>query len=171
MRAHWLLAALLCVGGCATSTAATPTVYFAPPDPLVQHVVEAIGEARRSIDLAVRDISSPAIAQALLNAAEQGVAIRLVTDRYSAEGPRMPGQAPSQVPALQAAGIPVIILGEPFQRTMHHKFALFDGARLWVGSWNWREEDAASNWEDVLILDDPAVLRQFQRTFETLWAP
>ncbi len=53
---------------------------------------------------------------------------------------------------------------------MHHKFALFDGARLMTGSYNWTRSAAQHNHENLVVSDDHELVGAFGKTFERLWA-
>jgi mitochondrial cardiolipin hydrolase len=52
---------------------------------------------------------------------------------------------------------------------MHHKFALFDGARLATGSYSWTRSAWAANHENIIVLAEPPLLRRFAEVFEGLW--
>ena len=51
---------------------------------------------------------------------------------------------------------------------MHHKFAIFDGKLLVTGSYNWTDSAERVNHENVLFVDDPAVIQRYQAHFERL---
>jgi len=68
---------------------------------------------------------------------------------------------------LRNAGIPVRVdLSECY---MHHKFAVFDRAVLLSGSYNWTRTAAERNSENVLVTDEPVLVKAFVNTFEGLW--
>lgn len=52
---------------------------------------------------------------------------------------------------------------------MHNKFAIFDGRLLLTGSYNWTDSAEDYNWENVIILDDTAVVRAYKDEFEMMW--
>jgi phosphatidylserine/phosphatidylglycerophosphate/cardiolipin synthase-like enzyme len=52
---------------------------------------------------------------------------------------------------------------------MHHKFVILDGAAVLTGSYNWTTESEEQNYENLVILSDPAQVRTFQEEFEELW--
>jgi phosphatidylserine/phosphatidylglycerophosphate/cardiolipin synthase-like enzyme len=52
---------------------------------------------------------------------------------------------------------------------MHHKFAIFDGARLINGSYNWTRSACDYNEENVILSNDPSLVRRFADEFDTLW--
>jgi phosphatidylserine/phosphatidylglycerophosphate/cardiolipin synthase-like enzyme len=52
---------------------------------------------------------------------------------------------------------------------MHHKFAVFDAARLLNGSYNWTRGAADTNYENLVDTADPRLVAAFAAEFERLW--
>jgi cardiolipin hydrolase len=52
---------------------------------------------------------------------------------------------------------------------MHHKFALFDGAFLVTGSYNWTLSAASFNEENIIVSNDRRLIQAFSETFAKLW--
>ena len=75
--------------------------------------------------------------------------------------------AGSDVIRLRDLGIDVRLDDTAFH--MHHKFALFDGARLASCSFNWTRGASTGNEENLLITDDVRLVRSFGAQFERLW--
>jgi phosphatidylserine/phosphatidylglycerophosphate/cardiolipin synthase-like enzyme len=85
------------------------------PSPLLEAVQEDLDAARKSVDLATFDFDIPAVADALLHAAQRGVVVRLIIDSENLQTPEVAEQAGR----LQRAGIAVHFdRREPF---MHDK--------------------------------------------------
>ena len=53
---------------------------------------------------------------------------------------------------------------------MHHKFAIFDDAKLWTGSFNWTASANRCNQENVIITTERSVCLQFKNCFDQLKA-
>ena len=53
---------------------------------------------------------------------------------------------------------------------MHDKFAIFDERQVVTGSYNWTRSAEHSNYENVLIEDDPEIVRKYHRQFSLLWS-
>ncbi|NLI75997.1 MAG: hypothetical protein GX442_06075 [Candidatus Riflebacteria bacterium] len=136
--------------------------WFSPGEACRQAVIRRLGEARRTADICVFTISDDPVSAAVLAAHRRGVALRVITDDTKV------GDRGSDIGAMQAAGIPVVI-DDP-EAHMHHKFALFDGLWLITGSYNWTRQAALTNDENLVETNDPALLREFAGTFERLWA-
>ena len=52
---------------------------------------------------------------------------------------------------------------------MHHKFALFDGATLATGSYNWTRGAWHDNQENLIITTDRRLVAAYTSVFERLW--
>jgi phosphatidylserine/phosphatidylglycerophosphate/cardiolipin synthase-like enzyme len=50
------------------------------------------------------------------------------------------------------------------------KFAIADQDLLLTGSYNWTRAAAAENDENIVITDNPQLVRSFTRKFEELWS-
>ncbi|XP_061839761.1 mitochondrial cardiolipin hydrolase isoform X2 [Nerophis lumbriciformis] len=74
----------------------------------------------------------------------------------------------SQIGALRNAGICVHNVGRYVH--MHHKFAVVDNRLLITGSLNWTLAAVQSNSENIIITEEPALVRPFMREFSRLWA-
>lgn len=142
---------------------AATEAYFSPDGGIRQRLVDAIREARASIDVAVFHLTSFTLADALAEAQGRGVRVRVLTD---GEKLREGGGAHR---ILARHRVPLRGLGAADQGLMHHKFALFDAARLATGSYNWTQSAEVANHENLLLTDDPALVAAFQREFARLW--
>ena len=58
---------------------------------------------------------------------------------------------------------------------MHNKFAVFDGALVEAGSFNWTRNGEKNNYENAMFLDAPddvaAFAAAFKRVRDQAWAP
>lgn len=111
------------------------TARFAVPhwqahNELPYELAAFIDGAERTIDAALYQIDHPVVVQALVAAAERGVAVRLATDSHHLDDPAYA----DGYEALRAAGIPVV--GDGRDGRQHNKFVVRDGATVWTGSYN-----------------------------------
>ncbi len=140
------------------------------PGAVTAHLVRAIDASRTSIDLANFSFTSEDLRDALLRAKGRGVAIRIVFDaqqyRYLTE---MHWFAENGFDILLSSGKD----GE--KGVMHNKFALFDGAMLEAGSFNWTRNGERNNYENASFLDAPddvaAYAAYFERIRDQAWEP
>lgn len=141
--------------------AVTSEAYFAPEDDCPAAIIRLIRQARASIDVCVFTITDDRISIPLVDAHRRGVAVRVLTDNEKLHDPG------SDIPRFRDAGVPVRI--DETQYHMHHKFALFDRAKLLTGSYNWTRGAAQFNEEHFIVTNDPALLKTFDAAFERLW--
>jgi mitochondrial cardiolipin hydrolase len=132
---------------------------------VAQTIERLIQAASASFDAALYRFNSQQLAQALDGAARRGVRIRLVLDRGKYEESQATRQLLSKdrFPCRLSHGRD----GEDSK--MHHKFALLDDAVLLTGSYNWTRGSDEQNYENLLVLREPAVIKIYRREFEALW--
>lgn len=135
--------------------------FFSPGEACLRAIVQQLRGARRQADLCVFTISDDRIADEVLAAHRRGVSVRLISDNDKVHDDG------SDVRALQAAGVPVVLDRTPAH--MHHKFAIVDGAWLLNGSYNWTRSACTVNEENLVLSNDPSLVRQFAQVFEDLW--
>lgn len=135
--------------------------WFSPGDDCRNAIVGQLRACRQRADLCVFTLSDDRISDEVLAAHRRGVAVRLITDNEKAF------DRGSDVIALRGAGVPVRV--DQSAAHMHHKFALFDQCWLLNGSYNWTRSASAQNEENLVLCNDPALLRQFGQAFDSLW--
>ncbi len=136
-------------------------------------VAAFLGEAQRSLDLALYDVRLPGepgdvVSQALRAAADRGVAVRIA---YNADhDERMIPPPPSTEPELIEA-LPFPTCGIPgIPDLMHHKYVVRDGESVWTGSTNWTTDSWTLQENVIVQVDSTAVAAEYARNFEELWA-
>lgn len=145
--------------------------FFSPDDDLRSLLVSLINAEQKRIRIAIYTLTDKSITQALLAAQRRWVTVECVVDRgYGAD-------MYSKVGQLASAKIPVwVYQTSPNDRSsalMHNKFALFDDtidhrAIIWTGSYNFTARASDRNQENVVILDDPTIIKKFSEQFEIL---
>lgn len=136
-------------------------VAFSPGDDCLDLIRDEFARARRKVDVCVFTITDDRIRAAMLDARRRGVAMRVISDNDKSmdEG--------SDIEPLRRAGVEVRV--DQSEAHMHHKFALFDDARLLSGSYNWTRSAANYNQENVVVTAERAVVERFRGEFERLW--
>jgi mitochondrial cardiolipin hydrolase len=142
-------------------TAQPSCAWFSPGPQCGAAITDQLRSARRSIDICVFTLSDDRISAEVLAARRRGVAVRLITDNEK-EFDRG-----SDIAALRDAGVPTAV--DRTSAHMHHKFAIFDGARLLNGSYNWTRSAAEHNEENLVLTHDATLVREFAAEFERLW--
>lgn len=136
--------------------------WFSPGDDCRNAIVGQLRACRERADICVFTLSDDRISGEVLAAHRRGVQVRLIADNEKAF------DRGSDVIALRDAGVPVAV--DQSAAHMHHKFALFDQRWLLNGSYNWTRSAAAENEENLVLSNDPALLRQFGTAFDALWS-
>ncbi|QEL21063.1 phospholipase D-like domain-containing protein [Limnoglobus roseus] len=144
-----------------SSSPAPAEAYFSPGMACLQQIVHRFVSVRKTVDVCVFTITDDRIASAILAAHRRKVALRIITDNDKAF------DLGSDIARFQDAGIAVKIDRTPAH--MHHKFAIFDRARLVNGSYNWTRSATDVNAENIIDTGDPALVTAFAAEFERLW--
>ncbi len=132
-----------------------------------------VGDARRTLDVAIydfhaRDGASATIADALEAAQSRGVTVRVVFNVDRNEAPSAP--RPMEADPATIDGLDVPTHGVHDQGSlMHHKYVIADGDRVLTGSTNWTD-DAFTREENVIVqADDATLAAAYAANFEELW--
>eukprot|EP01026_Neomeris_dumetosa_P066662 TRINITY_DN64694_c0_g1_i4.p2 TRINITY_DN64694_c0_g1~~TRINITY_DN64694_c0_g1_i4.p2 ORF type:complete len:185 (+),score=3.82 TRINITY_DN64694_c0_g1_i4:174-728(+) len=134
---------------------------FSHNDTSLVRLIKAIRGARQCIDVCVFTLTCNDIADALKFAHQKGVRVRVITDDDQATSQG------SDAVDLYKSGIQVKT--DDSQYHMHHKFCIIDGKTLINGSFNWTRQAVLHNQENIIIMDDPRAVKQFQQSFNLMW--
>jgi phosphatidylserine/phosphatidylglycerophosphate/cardiolipin synthase-like enzyme len=160
LRTPSLLILPLLIAG---AKAATLDVHYAPSENLEAIDVELINQAGVSIDMAAYVLSDQAVIEALSDAADRGVAVRIYLD---------PGEYPPQAQALASliakTGVDARI--KTGGALMHMKAYAVDRARLRTGSGNFSRSGLSRQDNDLLVTDDVQAIERFEHDFEMIFA-
>ncbi len=150
-----------------------------PAEAIADRVVAFLGEARRSLDLALYDIRLPGeigdrVGDAIRGAHARGVAVRVAYNQDErppddGERPFFPAPPRTEPGVLETLGVPLKAI-PGWRDLMHHKFAVRDGRDVWTGSMNWtldswtRQENAIAT-----VMDAPELAAAYAKAFAQLW--
>ncbi len=161
----------------------SPTSRTVPWENSVNGLIgKTLGQATRSLDMALFVFSDQQLADGLQPLQQRGVLIRLLVEpsflyRPFSEGLDLMGvtlatnctyeanNRPWATP-LTTVGAPELPKGD----FLHHKFGVIDGTTVITGSHNWSD---AANWqndETLVVIQNPVVAAHFQREFNRLYA-
>lgn len=135
--------------------------HFTPGNDCPRRIVQLMQNVRREMDICVFTITDDRLSDAILQAHQRGIAIRIITDNEKAYDPG------SDVPRFLSAKVPLKVDQTPFH--MHHKFAIFDRQILLTGSYNWTRGAANDNHENFLLTSESAFVERFTEVFNRLW--
>lgn len=142
----------------AAETCADVKSFFTPGTDCERNIITAINNAQK-IEVAVYSITHPDITDAIIDAHNRGVTIRIVTDKMMAKGKG------SLVEKIRSAGIPV--LTNKKHKIEHNKFVVFDDVHVVSGSYNWTTNASKYNSENCVFFDQQN--KEYTHRFEYLW--
>ncbi|HLF75006.1 MAG TPA: phospholipase D-like domain-containing protein [Anaerolineales bacterium] len=122
-------------------------------------LVDAIDAARLSIDVAVYSLSLNSVRNALLNAHDRGVTVRMVMETGNMER--------SDPEILMAAGIPIV--GDDGDGLMHNKFMVIDRSEVWLGSMNFTDSGTYEDNNNLMRIHSPEMAENFTKEFEEMF--
>ena len=169
-----VLLALLFVAGCAsenpaamagspqTSFGLNTQVFFCHQDHCADKLIGKINMAKTSIDIAIYSFTLDEIADALIEAKNRGVKVRVLFDASQAAGKY------SEDERLQENGIE-IKRAEKASGIMHDKIAIFDSQTVATGSFNYSNNADKFNDENLVFLENEEIASKYSQEFSLLW--
>ena len=130
------------------------------PYSLDKRLVARLADAAMRVDAALYHLASAPVADALIEAHNRGVQVRVVTEANNVDE--------EEIERLQAAGIPVANDGE-HDGLMHHKFIVIDERYVWTGSYNMTDNGAYRNNNNVILIDSVPLAYNFTQEFRDLF--
>jgi phosphatidylserine/phosphatidylglycerophosphate/cardiolipin synthase-like enzyme len=124
-----------------------------------EKLVALINDAQSSIDVAAYELDLENVADALIKAHEDGVAVRLVTDTDNVDE--------TAVQNIRRAGIPVV--DDDRNSIMHDKFVIIDGDTVLTGSWNLTENGTYRNNNNAIVIHSTALAENYETEFEEMF--
>lgn len=143
-------------------------VYFTNPEsPLSPQgtggvdgpLVQAIEAARLSIDVAAYSITLNSFRNALLNAHDRGVTLRIVMESSNMDT--------SDVERLLEAGVPIV--GDEQNGLMHDKFVVIDKSEVWLGSMNFTDSGTYEDNNHLIRILSPDMAENYTKEFEEMF--
>lgn len=139
----------------------TISIYFAPRDnSFIDDVIKIINTSNNFIYVPMFFLTDKRIAQALINAKERNVDVKVILDAASATSKYSKHQI------LRIAGIPVKV--ENWAGKMHMKCLITDKYVV-TGSLNWTNRAQYFNDENSLIIQNPAISNAYKKQFMKLY--
>lgn len=147
------------------STALPALSYYFPraghhPD---QALIGVINSSNSSLDIAIYSITLKSIVNAIADAKNRGVAVRIITDRSEASDPSQR----RELLYLKNKSIPIKI--NSHKGLMHLKVTIADDSTVTTGSYNYTSEATYDNDEVLVVIRDPGVARDWDSEFGQMW--
>ncbi|MFI5349364.1 MAG: phospholipase D-like domain-containing protein, partial [Elusimicrobiota bacterium] len=147
-----------------------PSRMFSDKTKISGHLISAIDATRKTLDIAIYELAIREVRDALLRAKSRGVRVRLVMDQSHLYPEKSTSHRTPEVQSLIDAGFELKTLrGGDAHGIMHNKFAVFDGALLETGSYNWSRAADVQHYENALFDDSAARIASYQRYWDWLW--
>jgi phosphatidylserine/phosphatidylglycerophosphate/cardiolipin synthase-like enzyme len=131
----------------------TIETHFASADDPSARLVELLRDARQRIDFLAFSFTHDEIGQAVLDRGKAGVRVRGVFETTGSE------TRFSEFGRMKQAGLEVYQDGNPY--VMHHKVFVIDERITVFGSFNFSDNAANDNDENLLVVEDAAFARAY----------
>lgn len=135
--------------------------YFSPGEECRSAICSLINSAINNLKVSVFTISDNEIAATLVSAKKRGVDVRILTDNDKSF------DMGSDIEELSTKDIKIKIDQTP--NHMHHKFCIADNKVLLSGSYNWTRSAAERNQENIIITEEPSLVKAHLKEFDRLW--
>lgn len=163
MRYLRILVLILCLAS-PLAQAAEPKYEhaFSPEQGATELIVSTLNKANKSIYVAAYVFTSRPIADALIDAADRGLDVKVVVDAKQSRG------RGNLSDYLANHNVPVHKNGN--YAIMHNKFMIIDQKVLELGSFNYTKAAEEKNAENVFVLRRaPKVIKSYTEQWNKLW--
>lgn len=152
-----------------TSTVGWYEVYFTKPiipfnkvyeGGIENELIEKINVSQTSIYVAVFEFDIETVAQALIDAKERGVDVKIVYDNENTD-------TDPQMQEMKNAGISTV--ADDRSAFMHNKFFIFDNKCIWTGSFNISMNAAYRNNENAIYFCSEEVAKNYTSEFNEMF--
>ncbi len=135
--------------------------YFFPNPSNEEKVVSMLRTCKKTLDIAIFSLTLDSIAEAILEAFQRGIKVRVIADDECAKNKG------SNIKLIASQGIPCKTDNAVYH--MHHKFAVIDSSVVIMGSFNWTGQAVKYNQENIFFYEDKNISAQYAKEFERLW--
>ena len=135
--------------------------HFFPNASNEEKVVSMLRTCKKKLDIAIFSLTLDSIAEAILEAFQRGVKVRMIADDECAKNKG------SNVKLIASVGVPCKTDNAVYH--MHHKFAVLDESVVIMGSFNWTGQAVKYNQENIFFYEDKNIAGQYSQEFERLW--
>jgi len=133
-------------------------VYFSPGGGCTEAVVREIRAAGHSILVQAYSFTSTEIAQALIDAQQRGVDVKVLMDKEQTTEPF------SVADTLRDAGVP--LRTDALHPHAHNKVMILDDAVVITGSFNFTHQAEHGNAENLLVIRDRALAARYRENWQ-----
>ena len=137
--------------------AANYTTCFTPGQMCTELIVNKINNAKENIKVQAYSFTSKAIVNALVSARERGIDVFVLLDKSNVSSRY------SVMNTLQQYKISLLIDSRP--KIAHNKVIIIDNEQVITGSFNFTVAAQTSNAENVIIINDKSVAKEYLANF------
>ena len=132
--------------------------YFSPVDNVMDKLVTLVNGAQHSVRFMIFTYTDKNLAAAMISRYQAGVDVAgVIENRGASQGALVP---------LACAKVPVKVDGNKY--TMHHKVIVIDGSIVVTGSFNFTKSADTENDDNLLVIYDQAVAKQYLDEFDRI---
>lgn len=150
------------IASCATPATDAPAAriaaYFSPRGGCTDAVVRQLDAAKESVLVQAYSFTSAPIAKAIVDAHKRGVKVQAILDKSQRT------EKYSSATFLQNMGVPTFI--DDKHAIAHNKVMVIDGHITITGSFNFTKAAEESNAENLLVIDDQDIARQYAKNWQ-----
>jgi len=139
-------------------------VYFCPQDDCSQKLVDFYATSKKSIHVMIYSFTKEEIAQALVDAKNRGIEVKVLMDNSQA------GLKDAKDEFLLKNGISLKRINLEGNHIFHDKVSITDGTEFSTGSFNYTQNADSGNAENLLIVNDAALAGRFEEEFQKYWS-
>lgn len=140
-----------------------PKYVFSPLGGAEETVIKAIEASTKEIIVCMYSLFSQPIGDALINAINRGVKVKVVVDRLQA------GSSPLTQFFMDNNVDFRWSKGYSGRGSMHHKYAIFDNKLLMTGSFNWSFSANTNNFENAFLSTRADDVREYKKEFDSIY--
>ncbi|ADG06902.1 phospholipase D family nuclease [Kyrpidia tusciae] len=128
-----------------------------------QKLEDVIGSAKKNLDIAIYSLTKPDIVEAIKQAKQRGVAVRIITD----EGEAQNRTQQDVLNTLKNAGIPIKV--DTHSGLMHLKVTIADKSVVTTGSYNYSTAASTTNDEVLVVIRNSTIANAWDEQFDQMW--
>ena len=130
---------------------------------LDKQLVKVINSSTLSLDIAIYFITKPSVIDAIVNAYNRGVKVRIITDKEMSKT----SWEFEQLNKLNELDIPIKI--NDHDGLMHLKIVIVDNKTITTGSYNYTGKATTLNDENLVVITNAKVAGDFTKEFNCMW--
>lgn len=142
-------------------------IGHADPNNSDKYLFKVISSAVNTLDVAFFDIDDPDATQAIIDAKNRGVTVRVVTDTDNLKDKQDPTLPRKAIEDLKAAGIEV--KDDKRQPFMHDKFMIVDNKSVWAGSMNPTTTSMYEHNNNCVFIQSPELAQNYALRFNDMF--